>query len=285
MTSLFQGLESQGLQDYEKPMYEVLKATLGYPTTPDVLAHRLSDDIIFFCMSASGTNDDNDVVTNAWNLIFDMISYIPSDHEWQDVWVNALQDLSGRGDLPPMNGYVKKFSWKELPGFSLQQRESHDKLQGEDGERWKNLVSFYARLCVSGLAGPEMYSIWALRDATEEYDSGAEVWEPVLWVAIEWVIRCADAILAHMAESREVNTEWERRALSLGSAVADKEGVGLVSMERWNLWKEWFSARKEKLLADGGEAATIARISEALDKMKEAEEKAKRDASTQDTTN
>ncbi|KAH9890265.1 hypothetical protein F4778DRAFT_785422 [Xylariomycetidae sp. FL2044] len=280
MASIFREMEAEELYEDEKVMFDVLKATLNYPSKPEILARKLADDIIFFCMLAREDEGYRAILSIAWNLIFDMISYILPDHKWQDVWAHALEIFSGRGGLPPRNG-KPELSWKDLPEFSEQQRESYDKIESDDEIRWKSLSSFYARIYASRLMLVPQYPMWVLRATVEELDSSADVPEAGLWVATEWLIRGADNLLELMI-TEDAEDDMEKRVFRLGSMLADKEGVGLLSIERWDFWKEWFSSRREKL-ADGGEeanAVTIARISETLDKMKEAEEKSKRDAPT-----
>ncbi|CAJ2511136.1 Uu.00g067610.m01.CDS01 [Anthostomella pinea] len=284
MVSLFQSLEAEDLLEEEKPIFDVLKASLHYPSTPNVLAQRLADDIVFFCRSAREDEDYEAILTLVWDMAFDMISCIPSDHEWQDVWVNALEFLRVREDLPPRDENMPDgVSWHELPLLLRQQRARLDKACFDDQTKWRNLNSFSARLYASGVTETSWYPVVELRGTVEKYASSASVPEAALWVATEWVIRCPDRIFRFLQQADEPEGEMPERVWGLGDAWAGKEDVGLLSVERWNLWKKWFSEKKEKLSeADSGtvDSATLGRVSEALEKMCEAEERAKCEPTT-----
>ncbi|KAI1172044.1 hypothetical protein F4777DRAFT_23646 [Nemania sp. FL0916] len=267
MLSLFQSLEAEGLNDTEKPMFDVLKASLSYPTTDHELANRLADDIVYFCRSAIGDDVYGGILTNAWVLIFDMICCIPSDHAWQDCWVNAIKELKGRETLPARNSDSYDLQWEDLPCFFIELDTHMNRVYEKDIE-YQNLNSFVARLYATDVLRDDKFPFAAIRDALER--AGGESQDPLLWVASEWLIRCA----YHIYESMKFPTPEKRGWWSLGKAFADKDGVAPFSVERWNLWKERISEEREKLLSSKSETAPALakRLEEALQKMREAEQ-------------
>ncbi|KAI0015949.1 hypothetical protein F4780DRAFT_783656 [Xylariomycetidae sp. FL0641] len=287
MASLFESLEAQGIREREKPIFDVLKASLDHPAAPDTLPQRLSDDIVSICKSAREDQDPMVVLIRVWNVMFDMIGCIPPDHEWQDVWVDALKVLQRRENLPPHEKRAKPdgVKWQELPWFLEQQRQSLDDADIDDDTRWKNLHSFAARLYASHVTRTHFYSIASFREAIENSDSSSSPPEPLIWVATEWMIRCSDRILQFLKESDAPKGEREEAMWRFGEAYAGVEGVGLLSVERWNLWKKWFTETKEKLSGETTspeDTLILARISEALEKMNEAEERANSNPSPDD---
>ncbi|KAI0518003.1 hypothetical protein F5B22DRAFT_87629 [Xylaria bambusicola] len=277
MASFFDRMEGEGLTESEKSIFDVFRASLQFPDAPDVLAQRLSDDIVFFCNSAEADEDPEAILGWAWDMMFEMITYIPPHHVWQDIWVDALKILKSRENLPARGDNAKELSWKELPDFSMKQRENLDRYS-DDYTRWTNLCSFFAKLYASGVTDTPHYVVWDLRYTLEKYDSSATVPEAKMWISTEWIIRCAEKVLEYLKQSDEPEGETEQAFWSFGEAYAEKgkEGVGLLSVERWNLWKKWLSEKKENLSKNEGGLAdplTLARVSEALQKMNEAESK------------
>ncbi|KAI0405267.1 hypothetical protein F4802DRAFT_614939 [Xylaria palmicola] len=250
MPSLFQSLEAQELKEDEKPMFDVLKASLYYPTTANVLPRRLADDIVFFCDSADVEDVYEGILTIAWYLIFDMICYIPSDH----LWDHDTYELS----------------WQELPCFSMQLDAHMDRVREKDTE-FQNLNSFAARLSATDVVGSDRYPLVELRYALEESVDKSS--DHLLWVASEWLIRCADQIYGVMHEVLQLP---ERRGWwTPGKAFEEKDGVTPFSIGRWNLWKERLSEEKRRLLSSSnsetGIPDLVERLHRALQKMNEAE--------------
>ena len=99
-----------GLHDYERPSFDVLKATLQYPAPPDAKAAKLADDIRFICRS----HDDGRVVgpdlMDVWFTVIDVASCVPPDHPWQISLARAVDTLRGLGDT-----VVEGYKVKERP--------------------------------------------------------------------------------------------------------------------------------------------------------------------------
>ncbi|KAI1153847.1 hypothetical protein F4825DRAFT_449053 [Nemania diffusa] len=273
MSSLFQTLEAQELTEIEKPIFDVLKASLYYPTTDNVLANRLADDIVFFCRSADVEDDYEAILTAVWRLSFDMICCIPSDHALQDSWVNAIKELKGRGTLPARNAESYDLSWQELPCFLIELDTHMNRVLEKDTE-FQNLNSFAARLYASNVLREDRFPIMGLRDALER--PVAQSPDYLLSIASEWLIRCSDPIYDLMGKSASLPEKG--RWWNLGEAFANKDGVTPFSIGRWNLWKERISEERGKLLSspnsETGEPALAKRLEKALQKMGEAEQAA-----------
>jgi hypothetical protein len=84
-----------------------------------------------------------------------------------------------------------------------------------------------------------------------------------LWVASEWIIRCADILFEHMTSKEELD-EGSARAIMLGPLC---ENVKPLSVERWEYWKKRFSELATDAGSLGLDASITVRISEALKSM------------------
>ena len=129
----------------------------------------------------------------------------------------------------------------------------------------KNQASFFARLSSLGVRQWDIFPIWMLRDALEEPTTKGPQMESRLWVATEWVIKCADVILEFISVERQLDPAMAR-ALRGGKLCEDMEPA---SLERWAFWKGRFG----KLAGDVGglevDGSIVARITEALGRMDE----------------
>ena len=86
------------LIDYERPMFDIFKATLRYPVTTEEKATKLADDIAFFFRSREKNVDLGEMTWRVWSLLLDIASAIPAGHPWQDSLLQALENLQQRGD-------------------------------------------------------------------------------------------------------------------------------------------------------------------------------------------
>lgn len=77
-----------------RSLFNVLKATLEYPASRCAKARKLVIDMLYFCVAS---DDDAANFFDIWHVFFDIISYIPPDHEWQLCLGDALDIL--RQDL------------------------------------------------------------------------------------------------------------------------------------------------------------------------------------------
>ncbi|KAF5010629.1 hypothetical protein FDECE_3231 [Fusarium decemcellulare] len=228
----------------------VFLATLEYPADIKAKSLKLVQDIDFFSVT-QGPPDEPWVVGAPpwylWWMILDIAACVPPDHEWQDCLVQVLEILVQRHDKEKEEG-------KETGRFeylSMAVTEQHGRyyvLDGGDASgiaQWKNFTSFIARTSTNS---PWRWrSIWHLREALEEPPVKGPDMECRLWVATEWIIRCADCSVI-----------W------LGPNCNAKR---VLSLERWEFWKK----RLSELAADAEElelGSTVpTRITKALEAM------------------
>ena len=85
--------ESDGLY-CEDAMFNVLKATIQFPATPQAKAAKLADDMKFFYNCTENPDGGVDVM---WMAVFYLAHCIPSDHEWQDSLLQSIHILQLRG--------------------------------------------------------------------------------------------------------------------------------------------------------------------------------------------
>ncbi|KAI1772962.1 hypothetical protein F4818DRAFT_424505 [Hypoxylon cercidicola] len=254
------------VEDIEKSIFNVLKATLQYPTIPQAKAAKLAHDIVFL----DETDGSGETLWDVWFLILDMAACIPPGHEWQDSLLQSLGILCKRDQ--PIAKHSGAPSWKELPSFRMCVREKWLDPAGtgeeteellEEFSRWKNLNSFVARLPSHGFIPGINFPVWQLREALEEPPVEGRALECQIWVATEWIINCADILFDEM-NSKEEPDKDTARAFRGGSLY---DGRPPFSLERWAFWKTRFSELSANATSLGLDSATIARISDALKSM------------------
>lgn len=86
------------LQDDRRPMFDVLKATLQYPATPEAKGAKLAEDIRFVCGPRDAGYDVGAALMDLWCLVIDMASCAPPDHPWQLSLAQAVDALRRRED-------------------------------------------------------------------------------------------------------------------------------------------------------------------------------------------
>ncbi|KAI1758785.1 hypothetical protein GGR53DRAFT_515895 [Hypoxylon sp. FL1150] len=271
MEADLQYVENLDLTNSERPMFNVLKATLQYPANPQAKAIKFAHDINFFYESS---DEDIEILWDAWYLVLDIAASIPSGHQWQDSLLQSLDILQKR-DKPTFKHDGSPI-WKDLPYFGEAVREKwfDPAGSGEDSEelrkllsRWKNLNSFIARLARNGILPGIMYPIWQLRKALEEPPIRGPALECQIWVASEWILNYADSIFEEMNCKDEVD-EDTARILRGGSLY---KGKSPLSLERWSFWKNRFSELSANATSLGLDSAITTRISEALKSMDDIE--------------
>lgn len=102
-----QSVQDIDFTDSERAMFNVLRATLQYPTNPQAKREKLVDDIIFFCKSRGEGVDVGVILWELWAVIVDIACDIPSDHSWQEILIQSLNSLRQRDDVVPGGGAVR----------------------------------------------------------------------------------------------------------------------------------------------------------------------------------
>ncbi|OTA94725.1 hypothetical protein M434DRAFT_394512 [Hypoxylon sp. CO27-5] len=261
--------EETDFTPFERPIFNVLKATLQYPGNQQAKIEKLADDIIFFCKSSS---HGSGILWHVWSVVIEIIFYIPPGHPWQDCFIQCLSSLRQRDDT--ISSYDQPSTqtdlpWEDLPNLSYCVREkwldptdAEEELD-EEFTKWKNFNSFVARVTSTGFAPWLSFPIWQLRTALEEPPVKGSAMDCRLWVASEWIIHCADIIFEDISSLKDPD-EGLARSLSAGPLY---DGKALLGAERWKFWKRRFS----ELNADSGKLeldnAVSNRILEALERM------------------
>lgn len=86
------------LEDHERPMYNVLRATLEFPADPEAKASKLADDIRFMSGWKNESSHADCVLWQLWRLILNIAKCIPVGHPWQHSLIQALDILQRRDD-------------------------------------------------------------------------------------------------------------------------------------------------------------------------------------------
>ncbi|KUI54572.1 hypothetical protein VP1G_01874 [Cytospora mali] len=87
-----QPVEALDLWGSERPILNVLKATLQYPANPLTKGAKLAEDIKFFCKAVED-DPDNDIFWEIWPVVLEIASCIPPGHSWQDSLIQSLDNL------------------------------------------------------------------------------------------------------------------------------------------------------------------------------------------------
>lgn len=105
---------------------------------------------------------------------------------------------------------------REPPANIHSDPTSTDEARSEEFPQWKNLNSFVARLTSLGFTPWLNLPIWQLRIALEELLVKGAAMECRVWVASEWMLRCADLSSKDMNSNKELNA-GTARSLRVGS--------------------------------------------------------------------
>lgn len=89
---------------------KILRGTIEYDADLSLVADKLADDIVFICRAEdakfSARSEGNDAgiqraLSYVWEVLILFSLHIPSDHEWQDRIVKAVQNLRRREGTAP----------------------------------------------------------------------------------------------------------------------------------------------------------------------------------------
>ena len=100
-----QSIEAINRVDPERAIFNIFKATLQYPASPQAKYAKIADDIKFCCTSQVG--GVSEVLWEIWTVILDIASCIPSGHPWQDSLVQSLERLRRMDEAVPQYHEVR----------------------------------------------------------------------------------------------------------------------------------------------------------------------------------
>ncbi|KAI0161950.1 hypothetical protein GGR52DRAFT_561806 [Hypoxylon sp. FL1284] len=96
MDANLQYVEDLDLTESERPMFNVLKATLQYPAKAEAKSTKLAHDFNFFYETSE---EGIESLWEIWFLILDIATCVPPGHEWQDSLLKSL-DMVRRQEQP-----------------------------------------------------------------------------------------------------------------------------------------------------------------------------------------
>ncbi|OQO12706.1 hypothetical protein B0A48_02169 [Cryoendolithus antarcticus] len=241
---------------------------------------KLADAISLTCSTSTADEpyDLKYVVHLLWGVIIDIASVVPHHQPWHDRLVGSLILLRQRGEIESAG--EEGLSWQDLPGFGMAMTEQWNDptfiskdTTAADGptftafRHWENLNSFTAKLSEQGFRPWKVLPIWQLRTALEEPLEGRLVMHCRLWVAAEWLTRCAD-LLYRESRSTDALDEATAQALRPGTLYVD---IQPLSLRRWEFWKSLIEVILEQSAEIGYESAVVERLRQAHERMTEAE--------------
>ncbi|KAK6400456.1 hypothetical protein LTR95_019302 [Oleoguttula sp. CCFEE 5521] len=244
------------------------------------ITRKLPDAISLTCSTSTADEpyDLKHVMHLLWGVIIDIASVVPYDQPWHGRRVGSLMLLRQRGEIE--SAREEGLSWQDLPGFGMTRMEKWDDptfiakdTTAATGptwtafRQWENLNSFTAKLSEQCFRPWMNLPIWQLRTALEEPPEGRLVMQCRLWVAADWLTRCAD-LLHQASRSADPVDENTAQALRPGSLCPDIEPL---SLRRWEFWKSQIRLILEQGEEKGYDSAVVERLQRALECMTEAE--------------
>lgn len=131
--------------------------------------------------------------------------------------------------------------------FQALGEQLRDNLQGPEAEEtpieWVNYHAFLAQLDAVGVWTPGLSSfvVWEMRDAFEEEpEPQGQFHQYHVMAAAQWILWDGQQIFKYMATPLPVSDD-EVRMWRLGDRFSSSD-VAVVSVARWQLWKEGFKA-------------------------------------------
>nr|OQO31043.1 hypothetical protein B0A51_03750 [Rachicladosporium sp. CCFEE 5018] len=282
MADYLRSIETDNYDDTENAVLAAVKENFAdmQPLLTVGRTRKLADAISLSCLTQTSDEpyDLEGVLDLLWGVIIDIASAVPHDQPWHDRLAEALILLRLRGEIESAG--EKSLSWENLPGFAMAMREKWNDptflakdTTAADGpsftafRHWENLNSFAAKLSEQGFRPWTALPIWQLRTALEEPPEGRLVMQCRLWVAAEWLSRCAE-FLYQASRSTEAVDEATAQVLRPGSLCPDVEPL---SLRRWEFWKSRIRVILEQSEEKGYESTVVKRLRQAYERMTQAE--------------
>ncbi|RYP14307.1 hypothetical protein DL765_006472 [Monosporascus sp. GIB2] len=273
-----------------KRVFDALRPGLEADGNPRDRVHGIAEGLDGVCPADSDPSQVEQVLYDLWELLIAVVKVIPPEHQWHEILVGALENLTARDgriiqldevsfhhvnqDLHALLRITNaaqgpKHLWKDLPQFEQSLKEHWTdpttdprNFNLDKGKRWESLNSFVARLMSKGLGSYELFALTPMRHALEESVARKELAECRLRTAMQWIIYSRGALFRSIV-SPSGNAPAGRNA-SVGSLYVGGE-PGL-SRSRWEFWKMRFGEiEKEK------EGPLKAKIKEVIAMMEAAE--------------
>lgn len=91
-----QPLDNLEFPPIERAILNMLRGVLEYPAPLEARASKIASDILFCC-----TEKDSDIhvsfaLLSTWEVLLELVSCVPHDHEWHQCLVQALATIRKR---------------------------------------------------------------------------------------------------------------------------------------------------------------------------------------------
>ncbi len=106
----------------ERDIFNVLKATLQYPSNSEARGVQLADNINFFCAALEKDGiKAGDTTFYTWCVVLDIVCCIPPGHAWQDSLLHAIKNLRQRvpSAVPENNERINVRNPISIPRYVL----------------------------------------------------------------------------------------------------------------------------------------------------------------------
>ena len=231
---------------------------------PEDQGHSIASHVVFKVREAADSKPRMPCpLRDFLEVLMDMATCIRPDHEWHDIFLDALEILRARPST--INGLSSKNDkrnlWSRLGGFSLEEYERNMRLNRIEGfsnlhetfdisteaTRKRNFASFMAWSAAREVernptSWDYHFGIADIRAGLERDLQEQAIQKPFhhlgrstdVWIACNWLNCCADDIYERIV-SGKAPPDTLKTKYGLGKLCP--KHIGLVSLDRWYFWK------------------------------------------------
>ncbi|KAG7289938.1 hypothetical protein NEMBOFW57_006315 [Staphylotrichum longicolle] len=226
--------ETQG----EADIIRTFTAALESSHDPATVAAKLADDLRQFFISSESRADADGLLWDLWMVFLSAVWLVPVDHPWHAALVAVIETLHSTGG-PVVEFEGSTLDWAKLPNLNeylfdkWNDPTELEDYSSEDVDAWKRLNSFMSRLLKDEFPRWMVLPYWEISKALETTPQERVVFECYLWVATQWLTKCAHLLRRNMALTEGLDEEAQE-AIPTGLLC---KGVPPRSLERWNFWR------------------------------------------------
>lgn len=208
-----------------------LDAYLASSLAPSDTVQQLTS-VIQNGLGSTPSEDDSDAAAPIYHEILYRARVVRYDDSAQDQLIDLLRHFQS---LSPT-----RIDWPELVPLGMLVRELWNTAPDESTESWTALNAFVARMEAGGLLNFDVYAVWALRSALEDWTPVPGAQDPLdadalnaaIPPAVVWILYAQDKI-------KELSQKGEEgdRVTRGGPRWTGPSGF---SVERWNFWRQRF---------------------------------------------
>ncbi|KAL2255392.1 hypothetical protein VTK26DRAFT_3466 [Humicola hyalothermophila] len=258
---------SPNMPQCEVEIVRILDGALNSSGDSVTAAAKLAGDLRQFFRLSESERDASELLWKLWMILLEAVRIVPTENPGHAALVGAVKRLRSQGgpviglegctlqwaDLPHLREYIFDKWYGELATELLgtYKRAGTDQIPAKIPRTWtttlqrrwtrgESSTSFASQLLSDDYMALILLPYWEIRASLETPPpKDAAVFECKLWVATEWLTRCAQLLHKDLGSAPPEGLDEEEQAnIAPGPLCA---GVYPQSLERWNFWRSRLS--------------------------------------------